>query len=178
MRTFKRISKDDYKKVLLSEQVSSILKFDGPLKFKDPGVPTISCLIANNKKIERQLLDLDSSVNLMRYYVYLDLGLGELKPFDYTLQLADTSVGTLTGQINNVLVKIDKGFFPVNFVVLDPSYASKKIPLILGHPFLAIINYRSDVMDVFVMKMRLGLTFLKLLLNLCLKTNSNVSLLK
>ena len=45
MCTFKRESKDDKsKKVLLSEQVSYILKFETSPKFKDPGVPTISCL--------------------------------------------------------------------------------------------------------------------------------------
>ena len=58
MCTFERKSKDDKsKKVLLSEQVSSILKFDTPHNFKDPGVPTISCFIGNHE-IERALLDL------------------------------------------------------------------------------------------------------------------------
>ena len=80
MCTFKRKSKDDKsKKVLLSEQVSSILKCDSPPKFKDPGVLSISCYIGNHK-IERALLDLGSSVNLIPYSVYLELGLGELKP--------------------------------------------------------------------------------------------------
>ena len=69
MCTFKRKLKDNKsKKVLLSEQVSSILKCDTPPKFKDPSVPTISCYISNHK-IEKALLDLGSSVNLIRYYV-------------------------------------------------------------------------------------------------------------
>jgi len=85
MCTFKRKSKDDKsKKVLLSEQLSSILKCDTPPKFKDPGVPTISCYIGNHK-IERALLDLGSSVNLIPYSVYLELGSGELKPSNCTL---------------------------------------------------------------------------------------------
>ena len=85
MCTFKRKSKDDKsKKVLLNEQVSSILKFDTPPKFKDPGVSTISCFIGNHK-IKRTLLDLGSSVNLIMYFGYLELGLGELKPFKCTL---------------------------------------------------------------------------------------------
>jgi len=52
------------------------------------------------------------------------------------------------------LIQTDKGYFLVDFVVLDidPSHASKKIPVILGHPFIAIanatINCRSGVMDV------------------------------
>ena len=57
MCTFKRKSKDDKSKnVLLSEQVSSILKCDTPPKFKDPGVPIISRYIGNHK-IEMALLD-------------------------------------------------------------------------------------------------------------------------
>jgi len=92
MHTFKRKSKDDKsKKVLLSEQASSILKCDTPPKFKDPGVPTISCYIGNHK-FEMTLLDLGSSVNLIPYYVYLELGLGELKRSTCTLQLANRSV--------------------------------------------------------------------------------------
>jgi len=76
MCTFKRKSKDDKsKKVLLSEQVSSILKFDTPPKFKDPGVPTISCFIGNHK-IERALLDLGSSVNLIPYFCVPRVGIG------------------------------------------------------------------------------------------------------
>jgi len=48
---------------------------------------------------------------------------------------------------------------------MDPSKTSKKIPLILGHPFLATanatINCRSRVMDVSVMNIRVGLNIFK-----------------
>ena len=55
MCTFKRKSKDDKsKKVLPSEQLSLILKFNIPLKFKDPSVPTISCYIGEHR-IERAI---------------------------------------------------------------------------------------------------------------------------
>jgi len=167
MCTFKRKSNiDKSKKVLLSEQVSSILKCDTPPKFKDPGLPTILCYIGN-RKIEKALLDLGSNVNLIPYSVYLELGLGELKPSNCALQLADRSVRTPRGQIDDILVQIDKGFFLADFVVLDtnPSHAFKQIPLILGRPFLATanatINYRSGVMDVSVMNTRVRLNIFK-----------------
>ena len=127
MCIFKRKSKDDKsKKVLLSEQVISILKCDTHPNFKDPGVPTISCFIGSHK-IDRAFLDLGSSVNLIPYSVYLDLGLGELQHSNCTLQLVDRSVRTPRGRIDDVLVQIDKGFFPVDFVVLDmdPTHAFK-----------------------------------------------------
>jgi len=63
-------------------------------------------------------------------------------------------------QIDDVLIQIDKGLFPIDFVVLDidSSHASKQIPIILGGPFLTTanttINYRSGVMDLLVMNMR------------------------
>jgi len=48
---------------------------------------------------------------------------------------------------------------------IDPSHASKQIPLILRHPFLATanatINYRSGVMDVSVMNIRVRLNIFK-----------------
>jgi len=69
--------------------------------------------------------------------------------------------------VDNILVQIDKRFFPVDFVVLDmdPSHVSKHIPLILGRPFLATanatINCRSGVMDVSAMNIRVRLNIFK-----------------
>ena len=72
-------------------------------------------------------MDLSSSVNLIPYSVYLELGLGELKPSNCILQLTDLPVRTPRGRIDDVLLQINKGFFPVDFVVLDmdPSHVSK-----------------------------------------------------
>ena len=42
--------------------------------------------------IEQDLLDLGASVNLLLYSIYLQLGLGKLKPTLVTFQLADTSI--------------------------------------------------------------------------------------
>ncbi|RVW79258.1 hypothetical protein CK203_054832 [Vitis vinifera] len=44
------------------------------------------------KVVEKALLDLGASVNLLPYSVYKKLGLGELKPTSITLSLADRSV--------------------------------------------------------------------------------------
>ena len=79
------------KKGYLTEQVSSILQCRLPIKYKDPRCPTISCMIGANQ-INRALLDLGASVNLLPYSVYLKLGLGELMPISMTLQLANRSV--------------------------------------------------------------------------------------
>ena len=49
-----------------------------PPKFKDPGSPTISCIIGN-QCFDKALLDLGASINLLPYSIYLQLGPGELK---------------------------------------------------------------------------------------------------
>ena len=58
------------KKAYLTEQVSSILQHKVPIKYKDPGCPTIACMIEVSQ-INRALLDLGASVNLFPYSVYL-----------------------------------------------------------------------------------------------------------
>ncbi|KAL5543182.1 hypothetical protein UlMin_010892 [Ulmus minor] len=60
------------KKAFLTEQVSSIIQHKTPAKYKDPGCPTISCVIGNHV-INRALLDLGASVNLLPYSVYEQL---------------------------------------------------------------------------------------------------------
>jgi hypothetical protein len=72
------------KKAFLSEQVSSILQYKMPIKYKNLGCPTIACKIGDNRA-ERALLNLGASVNLLPYSVYVQLGLGELKSTSITL---------------------------------------------------------------------------------------------
>ena len=72
-----------------------------------------------SQQIERALLDLGASVNLLPYLVYLQLGLGELKITSMTLQLADRSVKRPRGIIEDVLIKVDKFYFLVDFIVID-----------------------------------------------------------
>ena len=48
-------------------------------KYKNPGSPMISVRIGD-QVMDRCLLDLRASVNLLPYYVYKQLGLGELRP--------------------------------------------------------------------------------------------------
>jgi hypothetical protein len=96
-----------------------------------------------------------ASVNLLPYSVYFQLGLGELKPTSMTLQLADRSVKIPRGIVEDVLIKVDKFYFPVDFIVLDTEpvqIVRSEIPIILGQPFLAttnaLINCRMRVMKI------------------------------
>ena len=143
-------------KSFLATQVSAILQLNTPPKYKDPGCPTIACQIGNHR-IGNCLLDLGASVNLLPYSVYRQLGLGELRPTRITLQLADRSMRVPRGVVEDVLIQVDKFYFPVDFVVIDTepmlnADAHKSIPVILGRPFLAtsnaLINCRNGVMKI------------------------------
>ncbi|RVX11456.1 Retrovirus-related Pol polyprotein from transposon 17.6 [Vitis vinifera] len=142
------------KKAFLTEQVSAIFQCKSPLKYKDSGCPTISVMIGG-KVVEKALLDLGASVNLLPYSVYKQLGLGELKPTSITLSLANRSVKIPRGVIEDVLVQVDNFYYPVDFVVLDTDPTIKEansVPIILGRSFLAtsnaIINCRNGLMQL------------------------------
>ncbi|GAV58900.1 hypothetical protein CFOL_v3_02433, partial [Cephalotus follicularis] len=63
------------KMVYLPEQVSAVLSNKLPRKLKDPGHPLISCRIGY-LQIERTLLDLGASVNILPSLVYDHFGFG------------------------------------------------------------------------------------------------------
>nr|CAN63960.1 hypothetical protein VITISV_044146 [Vitis vinifera] len=156
------------KKAFLTEQVSAIIQSKSPVKYKDPGCPTISVNIGETH-VEKALLDLGASVNLLPYSMYKQLGLGGLKPTTITLSLADRSVKIPRGVIEDVLVQVDKFYYPVDFVVLDTDPTVKEanyVPIILGRPFLAtsnaIINYRNGVMQLTFGNMTLELNIFHL----------------
>ena len=147
----------------LTEQVSAIIQCKTPMKYKDPGCPTISVNIGGTC-MGKALLDLGASVNLLPYSMYKQLGLGELKPTSITLSLADRSIKIPKGTVEDVLIQVDKFYYPVDFVVLDtepPAVGANYVPIILGRPFLAtsnaIINCRNGVMQLTFKNMTLEL---------------------
>ena len=91
------------KKAFLIEQVSAIIQCETPVKYKDPGCPTISVNIGGTC-VEKALLDLGASVNLLPYSMYKYLGLGELKLTSITLSLANRSIKILKGTVEDVLI--------------------------------------------------------------------------
>ena len=156
------------KKAFLTEQVSAIIECKTPVKYKDPGCPTISMNIGGIS-VEKALLDLGASVNLLPYFMYKQLGLGELKPTSITLSLADRSIKIPKGTIDDVLIQVDRFYYPVDFVVLDTepvAVGPNHVPIILGRPFLAtsnaIINYQNGVMQLTFGNMTLELNIFHL----------------
>ena len=94
----------------LIEQGSAIIQHKVPPKYKDPGCPTISCTIGEYL-VERALLYLGASINLLPFTVYQQMGLGDLKLTSMTLQLTDRSVRTRKGMVEGVLIKIENFYY-------------------------------------------------------------------
>ncbi|XP_057811676.1 uncharacterized protein LOC131025915 [Salvia miltiorrhiza] len=114
-----------------------------PAKIKDLGSFNISCIIGG-QHFEKALCDLGVSINLMPLSIFKRLSIGEMKPTSMVLQMADRSVTHPLGVVENMLVKVGDFIFPADFMVLDIE-DDKKLPLILGRPFLAMGRALTDV---------------------------------
>ncbi|CAL1378514.1 unnamed protein product [Linum trigynum] len=120
--------------VELSEECSAILENKLPQKQKDPGSFTIPCSIGK-LHVERSLADLGASINVILYKLFKKLGLGEPSVTRMSIQLADRSIVHPRGIVEDLLVKVGRFFYPVDFDVLDIN-EDTEVPLILGRPFL------------------------------------------
>ncbi|KAD4585009.1 hypothetical protein E3N88_22610 [Mikania micrantha] len=107
---------------------------------------TIECGLFRDDVRRYALADSGASINLMPYSLDEKLALGDLSPTRMTLSLADRSVKCPRGILKNVLVKVDKFMFPVDFVVMDME-ADTKVPIILGRPFLRTAKAIIDVYE-------------------------------
>ncbi|KAL5538178.1 hypothetical protein UlMin_045882 [Ulmus minor] len=133
----------EFEIVALTQECSAVLQKKLPPKLQDPGSFTIPCSIGN-QYFGKALCDLGASINLMPMSIFKKLGIGEARPTTISLQLADISIAHPEGKIEDVLVKVDKFIFLVDFIVLDYE-ANLEVPIILGRPFLATGRTLIDV---------------------------------
>lgn len=80
----------------------------------------------------------------MPYKIFQKLGFGEPKNTKITLLLADMSTLHPRGIIEDVLMKVVKFIFPVDFVILDLKN-KVGVHLILARPFLVNSQALIDV---------------------------------
>ncbi|XP_070031669.1 uncharacterized protein [Nicotiana tomentosiformis] len=108
----------------------------------------LKVILSGKRKLEEvstvKLTEKCASINLMHFSIFRKLALGELKDTGVSLQLADQSTKRPKGIIENVLVRVDKFVFPVDFIVLEME-KNTEVPLILGRPFLATGRANIDV---------------------------------
>ncbi|XP_062113701.1 uncharacterized protein LOC133824741 [Humulus lupulus] len=136
---------EDYETVKLTKECSAIIKRQLPENLKDLGSFTIPC-VTGELHSEKALCDLGASINLMSLSIFRKLNLGDFTPTTISLQLAYRSLTYPRGIIEDVLVKIDRFIFLVDFVVLNME-EDHEILIILGKPFLATAKALINVHD-------------------------------
>ena len=90
-----------YGTVHFSENCSAIIQRKLLEKLKDRGSFTIPCVI-DEHTFSKALCDLGASINLMLYSVEKRLNLGEIKRIALSLQMADRSMASPKGIIEDV----------------------------------------------------------------------------
>ncbi|XP_058009398.1 uncharacterized protein LOC131183180 [Hevea brasiliensis] len=105
---------ENYETIALREECSAILQNKLPPKLKDPWSFSIPFLIGN-KNIDKALCDLGAS-----------------------------SVKYPIGILENIPIKVEKFFIPIDFIFLEME-EDIQIPIILGRPFLATAGAIIDV---------------------------------
>nr|GFB08269.1 reverse transcriptase domain-containing protein [Tanacetum cinerariifolium] len=95
------------------------------MSYKEPPIPPTS--VNQQKPVEK-------------------LRLPTLNDTKMVLEFADRTISKPTGVAENVFVKVDRFYFPVDFVILD-FVADPRVPLILGRPFLSTAHALIDVYE-------------------------------
>ena len=133
------------KGIQLSENISSIMMNSLLIKKRDPGAPMITSDIGG-MTFTRSLLDTGASINILPKAVFDRHHIGELQPFLIELCLADGSVRKPHGIVEDVIVRIEGCYFPVDFLVVDMKIIKElsQAPIILGRPFLATAKAVTD----------------------------------
>ncbi|GKC18221.1 DNA-directed DNA polymerase [Tanacetum coccineum] len=114
-----------------------------PQKEKDPGSFILPCF-NHNIYFDKALVVLGANVSIMPFSTYTNLGLGILSHTRLTIKLADRTIKQPRGIAENVLVRIGKFIFPIDFIILDIP-EDDDVPLILGRPFLSTAHSKIDV---------------------------------
>ncbi|XP_070049244.1 uncharacterized protein [Nicotiana tomentosiformis] len=78
--------------------------------------------------------------------VFIQLGLGELRPTTIILQLADRSLAHPKGVIKDVLVQVGSFIFLTDFIILDLEL-DQEVTFILERPFLDTDRAIIDVCE-------------------------------
>nr|GEV76222.1 hypothetical protein [Tanacetum cinerariifolium] len=109
--------------VKLSEECYAIIQRSLPKKERNLGSFTLPCLI-RPLAVKNVIADLRASINLMPHSLFQRLGISKLKATKISIQLADRSIKYPIGVCENLLMKISKFIFPVDFMVLGRRRAN------------------------------------------------------
>ena len=131
----KKIRITEERIVSLTATCSAVIQKTLREKMQDPGSFTTPCKI-RDADMEKALCDSRASINLMPLSVAQRLTLEKHTPTTITLQMADKTLAHPKGILEDVLIKVGKFIFLVDFVVINME-EDKQVSLLLGRPFLA-----------------------------------------
>ncbi|XP_023772916.1 uncharacterized protein LOC111921568 [Lactuca sativa] len=124
-------------------EVAELVLNELPEKKGDSGSISIPCQFGNILATQA-LNDSGASINLMPFSFFKKLNLPKPRFINMKIHLADKTIIHPRGVCEDLLIKVDKFVFPVDFIVLDME-EDPKIPIILGRPFL---NTACTLIDV------------------------------
>ncbi|GJY00418.1 retrovirus-related pol polyprotein from transposon TNT 1-94 [Tanacetum coccineum] len=81
------------------------------------------------------LVDTGASKSVFPYSLYKDLGLGDPRPYQTNLTMADNTQAKVMGEVKNVRIQIGYQAYVVDLLILDIP-VDPELPLLLGRPFL------------------------------------------
>eukprot|EP00253_Pinus_taeda_P030302 PITA_30302 len=127
--------------------INSIGQFSYPMpgrvifpKYVNPGSHVVDVHI-DGIIVPHTFIDLVAAINVMTKETMLKLNLqGSLRKTTTILQLADKSTTTPQAVVEDVMVSIDSWAYPADFLVLQPKTKFHGYPLILGRPWLSIVD--------------------------------------
>lgn len=140
----KKVKYTEDAKFQVGEHVSVVLDKKMATKCGDP-IMFYTPLVIGTMRIEKTMLYLGASINVMPLTMYKDLNMGPLKFTRVVILLADRSNVYPEGILEDVLVKVEDLIFLNDFYVLDMGRTYPKSPvMLLGRPFLKIARTRID----------------------------------
>ncbi|XP_015970168.1 uncharacterized protein LOC107493612 [Arachis duranensis] len=116
-----------------------------PEKCDDPGPCMVTCTVNGARSLDC-MCDLGACVSIMPLSVYQVLKLPPLKRSAARFVLADKSIITIAGVVEDVLVNIKGLVFPIDFYVLEmPSNEPERASsILLGRPFFRTSRFKLD----------------------------------
>ncbi|GJS88509.1 reverse transcriptase domain-containing protein [Tanacetum coccineum] len=117
-------------KTPVNENCSAVILKKFPEKLRDPDRFLIPCDFPEMNEC-LALADLGASINLMPLSIWKEPSLPALTTTRMILELADRTISTPTGIVEDVFVKVGTFYFPADFVVVDYD-ADPRCPLRLG----------------------------------------------
>ena len=110
-----------------------------PSKYNDPGNTMVTIEI-NGVYFPNTLIDLGAAINFIMVETMKTLQLNHLIPTQTLLELADKSVISPIGSLDDVMVTLASWEYHVFFLVIHPKSSKPRHPVVLGKPWLATVD--------------------------------------